>query len=197
MEKVIITETKVCQRCKTEYTLDHSNFPRMHKKKYSCRACLNAKHKEHCERNKEKTSERKKRYREANRDKLRDYDKNYRVTHRKITGYKEADREADRIKHHRKMAKKAGVESSFGVKLWKQCKAHFENKCAYCGKEEPLTQDHFIPFSKGGSYTKCNIVPVCFLCNSSKQNQDFTLWYKSQEFFDDGKMNKVIEYLRS
>lgn len=46
-------------------------------------------------------------------------------------------------------------------------------KCAYCG--EPyyqLTQDHVIPFAKGGKHIMSNVVPACLSCNSSKRDMD-------------------------
>ena len=49
---------------------------------------------------------------------------------------------------------------------------YFDNKCAYCGEDKLcLHSDHFIPVTKGGGYTKDNIVPACWHCNSSKSNK--------------------------
>lgn len=58
-----------------------------------------------------------------------------------------------------------------------QIKKYFNNRCAYCGKELPLQQDHFIALSKGGEYSKNNIVPSCQSCNGSKGAKEFETWY--------------------
>jgi 5-methylcytosine-specific restriction endonuclease McrA len=58
---------------------------------------------------------------------------------------------------------------------------YFNNSCAYCGisNEEcldktgkSLEQEHIIPISKKGGYTKNNIIPACKSCNNSKSNKD-------------------------
>jgi len=47
----------------------------------------------------------------------------------------------------------------------------YNNKCAICHKELPLTMDHIIPLSKGGTHTVENIQPLCKSCNSRKSNK--------------------------
>lgn len=79
---------------------------------------------------------------------------------------------------------------------WIEAVEYFENECAYCGdKEKKLTYDHYIPFSKGGSFTADNIIPCCKKCNSSKKDNDFMVWYKKQFFYDENKYIKVINYI--
>ena len=40
--------------------------------------------------------------------------------------------------------------------------------CAYCGESKPLTRDHKIPITRGGTDDITNIVPACMRCNSRK-----------------------------
>jgi 5-methylcytosine-specific restriction endonuclease McrA len=40
--------------------------------------------------------------------------------------------------------------------------------CAYCGKPEPLTQDHVLALKHHGKHTLENVVPACGICNSKK-----------------------------
>lgn len=52
---------------------------------------------------------------------------------------------------------------------WEQIKAHYGQRCVYCGRRmQRLEQDHIIPLSKGGSHTKQNVVPACRSCNAKK-----------------------------
>ena len=60
-----------------------------------------------------------------------------------------------------------------------------------------LTQDHFIPLSKGGEYSKKNIIPSCRSCNSRKSNKDFYEWYKGDIHYSKERVNKIEEYFRS
>lgn len=94
----------------------------------------------------------------------------------------------------RKRASK--LPSDFTPEQWKECKDYFNHECAYCGRKlKNLTQDHFVPLSKGGGYTKDNIVPSCRSCNSKKHNKDFDTWYKEQPFYSKARENKIKKYL--
>lgn len=42
--------------------------------------------------------------------------------------------------------------------------------CIYCGSRDDLTQDHFIPRSRGGPSALENLVPACAPCNTAKGN---------------------------
>ena len=74
-------------------------------------------------------------------------------------------------------ARKAGVEGSHTSKEWRDKKAQYNFRCAYCGKKaRVLTKDHIIPISEGGSNYIANIVPACSFCNSSKQARELLDW---------------------
>lgn len=78
---------------------------------------------------------------------------------------------------------------------WKYIVHYFNNECAYCGKKEKLTFEHVVPFSKGGSFGKENIIPACPTCNSSKNDLDYDHWYKNQSFYDETREQKIMTYL--
>lgn len=78
---------------------------------------------------------------------------------------------------------------------WKNAVQHFNNECAYCGKKEKLTFEHVVPFSKGGSFGKENIIPACTACNSSKNDMDYDHWYRDQSFYDETKEQRIMTYL--
>jgi len=58
---------------------------------------------------------------------------------------------------------------------WEEIKKKYKYRCVYCGEKKPLTRDHLIPLSKGGGFTKENIVPACKRCNSIKNNHPVLL----------------------
>lgn len=78
---------------------------------------------------------------------------------------------------------------------WENCKKHFDFKCAYCGLEKKLAQEHFFPLFKGGEYTPKNIVPACSSCNSSKGTKDFFEWYPQHESYSSSREKKILKYL--
>jgi hypothetical protein len=122
--------------------------------------------------------ERRKRYYENNPEKKKEERKKYKITER-----------------HRRRAIEKRLESNFTTKQWQQCKERFNNKCAYCEKHDMLTQDHFIAVSKGGEYTKNNIVPSCHSCNSDKRDLSFFEWYPMQPFYNKKREQKILRYL--
>jgi len=50
------------------------------------------------------------------------------------------------------------------------CEVH-GHKCARCGEDKPLTVDHVVPISLGGTSDITNLQPLCQSCNSSKANR--------------------------
>jgi hypothetical protein len=109
-----------------------------------------------------------KRYREVNREKVKLKQSQYQRTERA--------KELHRMVNQRREAKKKDAISDFTLGQWESCLKYFNNKCAYCGSEEKLQQEHFVAIYHGGGYTKSNIVPACQFCNSSKLNHDFFTW---------------------
>lgn len=85
----------------------------------------------------------------------------------------------------------------FSLSDWEVCLDYFDNSCAYCGdKESDLEKEHFIPVSKGGGYTKDNIIPACSFCNSSKLNRDFKDWYPGKLFYSKERELSIYKYLK-
>lgn len=78
--------------------------------------------------------------------------------------------EEKRMQEARRRARKlqVPVNDLTGIQ-WLAIKAHYGNRCVYCGRKmQRLTQDHITPLSKGGSHTLSNVVPACQRCNSKK-----------------------------
>jgi len=62
-----------------------------------------------------------------------------------------------------------GAEGSHTLAEWETVLAAHGGSCAYCGRSDiPITRDHRVPISRGGSNFIDNIVPACRPCNSRK-----------------------------
>lgn len=68
----------------------------------------------------------------------------------------------------RRYARERGATGSHTLQQWIAMKAAYQYRCAHCKEEKPLTKDHIIPLSKGGSDDISNIQPLCRNCNSRK-----------------------------
>ncbi|WP_299831712.1 HNH endonuclease signature motif containing protein [uncultured Metabacillus sp.] len=84
---------------------------------------------------------------------------------------------------------------------WEQCKAYFDNSCAYCGItyddhkgkfNEDLHKEHV---NDKGADDLSNCVPACKRCNSKKHIYSLEEWYPSQEFYSEGKHEKINNWL--
>lgn len=128
-------------------------------------------------------------YYERNKDRKRAYQKEYYI--------KNNGREKGRLRKNRRDAIKKSLLHTFTAVEWSDCLKEFDNKCAYCGeRKKSFHQDHFIPISKGGEYTKYNIVPTCETCNKRKSDRDFKEWYTEQDFYDPKREERVLKYLK-
>ena len=78
------------------------------------------------------------------------------------------------LRSHRRRAHKLSLPYYFTDNDWYNCLDYWNNRCAFCGKEVPLTLDHFIPlhspFCPGT--IKENVIPLCPKCNSSKNSHN-------------------------
>lgn len=89
--------------------------------------------------------------------------------------YPEKNRERARIRR----ARKAGAEGSHAHEEFIILCELVGWKCLYCGKPHtdfPLTEDHIVPISRGGSDDISNIQPLCQHCNSVKGIKDIDYW---------------------
>jgi len=154
-------------------------------------------------------------YREKSRAKLKTSSVKYHLDHKDIETennriYRENNREVlqkrsakfykdnpNKMKTYvqKRNAKKRLLPSSFTFKQWEEVKLYFGQKCCYCGKELPLTQEHFIAINKGGGYIKENMIPACGHCNSSKSDKLFEEWYPDYEFYSKEREEKILDYL--
>lgn len=112
---------------------------------------------------------------------------------------------ADKLRQHkrknnaticqRRQARKRALPATLTLQEWEQIKKDFNNKCAYCGKEKPLQQEHFIALTKNGEYTHNNIIPACQTCNCSKGKKDFFEWYPNYMHYSKKRENFILKHL--
>lgn len=132
-----------------------------------------------------KQSDYSKEYGKANREKLNKKLKKWRMENPGLNAKYRQDR-----RHRQKDS-----INIYSVDVWEETLRQFEYKCSYCNKEvDKLTQDHIVPVSKGGGYLRSNIVPACKSCNSSKGNKDMITWYREQDYFIEGNLEKIKEW---
>ena len=68
----------------------------------------------------------------------------------------------------RHAARRAGLPSTLTLTQWNDTLEQFNNRCAYCGTDGKMQQEHCMPVILGGGYTQSNIVPACTSCNHKK-----------------------------
>lgn len=176
-----------CKECRNEINrIRQGSQKRKEVKKYNASVITDHKayHKEYYKKNREKYRE----YYKKNKEKILAYQKEYYI--------KNDGKEKSRLKKNKRDAMKKSLLHTLKKDEWERCLKEFHNECAYCGIETiEIQQDHFVPISKGGEYTRWNIVPSCKDCNLSKRAENFETWYKRQNFYDPRKERKILRYL--
>jgi 5-methylcytosine-specific restriction endonuclease McrA len=210
-------EKRICTKCNIEkdikeYNLQKSNSGGV---SYWCRDCcskykkqyrknnkeaIREYYKKYREENKESIKENKKQYVEDNKEVIKEYHKRYTEDNKEVMKkykkkYVEEHRDIYSIYTQKRNAILKQLPSTLTLEQWDNVKQHFNNSCAYCGKEKPLAQEHFIPLSKGGEYSHNNIIPSCQSCNSSKSNKVFEEWYSKQKYYSNKREQKIYKFL--
>lgn len=119
--------------------------------------------------------------------------------------WRKENKKALNIRGQIRRAKKRELPHTLTIKQWEETKEHFNDSCAYCGVtesehknqfEQVLHQEHIIPLSGGGGYTKDNIIPSCHKCNSSKGDSNLKDWYQSKNYYDKEKEDKILNFIK-
>ena len=112
-------------------------------------------------------------------------------------------REIRNISEGKRRSLKNALLSDLTIDEWKDTLDYFGNSCAYCGISEEqhkathctnLHKDHVVPLSKGGEYTKQNIIPSCIICNSSKNNNSLEDFFSYSESFSRDRYKRVTYF---
>ncbi len=78
------------------------------------------------------------------------------------------NREARALMRHNRRARKLNNGGSYTTAEWQALCEQYGHRCLACGASVPLTVDHIVPISKGGSNDISNIQPLCMPCNLQK-----------------------------
>lgn len=118
---------------------------------------------------------------EAKREANRERNAKYRDRHRNTPEYKArlaANAHRRYVKNPEKMKdyvhrRRTKLEDgSVTTGEWAGILTRYGNRCAYCRTDGvPLTQDHVVPLTKGGTHCAANVVPACCPCNTRKNNR--------------------------
>jgi len=112
------------------------------------------------------------RYYRENRDRLKRY----------AIEYRQADTTRQTIYKQRRRNRVKGLESTLTPDEWQQILEQQSYSCFYCGATGvDLEMEHKNPASRGGGYTKKNIVAACGPCNRSKKTMTVAEY---QDFLD-------------
>lgn len=96
---------------------------------------------------------------------------------RKLYRQSDAGKQAIASAAHRRNARKKGLISDLTTQQWRIILFMYNGRCAYCGSDTEIQQEHVIPISRGGGTTMGNIVPACKKCNMSKRDKTVSEWF--------------------
>lgn len=94
----------------------------------------------------------------------------------KERGQTDTERLADRLKKSARAAMKRGAAATLTAAEWATICETYDQRCAYCGTNAFLEQEHVIPLTRGGTHTADNVVPACKPCNSAKGDKTAREW---------------------
>lgn len=117
----------------------------------------------------------------ANPDKTREYGRRYRERNPDAVAatmrrYYAKNPEVFAAMRHRRRAALSADRRIVTTRDWQRLCARYDNRCAYCAAEAPLTRDHIIPLIRGGRHAIGNLIPACLQCNGSKSSHLLVEW---------------------
>jgi 5-methylcytosine-specific restriction endonuclease McrA len=130
---------------------------------------------------KQRTRERARKWRAENIERAREAVRIYAAAHREEARKRTREWQLanpDKVRDHSKLrherVKNAPI-SDLTDSQWQAILREHGGRCAYCGTDRDVGQDHVIPLARGGPHTASNVVPSCFPCNNRKALNDAPL----------------------
>ena len=178
---------KLCTGCKISKPTEEFRMNGKYRKA-ECRGCQDKKNREWAERNRDKVKTYLKKYYKENKDRFRELNREWHKNHpgyaaSQARKWSRENREAYLLMKLRneniRRGRKQGNGGTFTVQEWIDLCTMYNQTCLSCGVIGPLTIDHIIPISKGGSNFIENIQPLCSKCNSSKgtRSWNYKHWF--------------------
>jgi hypothetical protein len=184
-----MSDNKTCTRCGEEKpaTLEYFHKREGEALRADCKVCRIQSAKAHYIANKEAISEYGKAYYEANREAVIEkskarYEANREAVIERVTAYREANREAineqkkayyrtpkGKFRSVKSEAKRRGINFSLLFELYET--QLWGKPCHYCGCEIEVTGLDRKDSGKG--YSRDNVVPCCYDCNSKKKDKPY------------------------
>ena len=83
-----------------------------------------------------------------------------------------SDNSGARVQRYREKRKAQGLPSQWQPKKGQRQRIYERDghACVYCGNEQDLTLDHYVPLQKGGDHSDDNLVTACRVCNAKKRD---------------------------
>ena len=160
--------------------------------------------KQYYENNKEYIKEYKKKYRENNKEYFKEYvkqwreeNKDYRKEYEKQ--WRENNFHNEFNRRNKRRIKLENQGRGITKEQWLEMFKFFDFKCAYSdislGYKENRSIDHIIAIDNGGLNEPWNCIPMVKSYNSSKNKRvDVMNWYMEQEYFNEDRLNKIVEW---
>jgi 5-methylcytosine-specific restriction endonuclease McrA len=185
-----LAETKICGKCKQEKSIN--NFQKDGKNhdgvQSACKQCVSEYTSERYLQKQNYILQQNAEWRKNNPEQYKQiYNNYYKSNKHKLV------EKLTKAKRREAMSK---LPNTFTKEEWEECLEYFNHECAYCGNKEKLQRDHFVSALKGGPFTKDNVVAACSICNLRKGDKDFFEWYPKQDFYDEIREEKILNYIR-
>ena len=110
-------------------------------------------------------------------------------------GWQQRNRDKMANYGERRRTRKLNLADDMTHRDWNDSTAFFKYECAYCGTVTALVREHVVPVKHGGGTTRNNIVPACAKCNGSKNASDMVTWFQEQPFFDETRLQRIINWM--
>lgn len=100
--------------------------------------------------------------------------------------------------NRRRKKRMDAVEHDLTPEHWQAIQDAWDTACAYCGEAgKPLQRDCVLAISRGGRYTVANVVPACGKCNTSKCNEEVTVWLRRTRRNESGFLLRYFQVRKS
>ena len=161
---------------KKKYREEYSEKVKARKKNYYQENAekIKARHKKYYQENLEKVKAQQKKYRQENAEEVKAQQKKYREENL------EKVKASARLTQSKRRAQKINTQvEDITDKLLNEhwVKNNIDpEKCYHCGEAPYEHLDHYMPYERGGTHTKENLVPSCAHCNCSKGSKTPDEW---------------------